>query len=114
MVKVSIWGPRNSEKIWGPTVSLRGPSQPAHNFSGCVGPGNPRQQFLGARERRSPAFPLTLTTACVIMRGIWPELVHCFRKVHLAGYGSVHICLNKEWNLLASMMHYTWPKFDQK
>jgi len=27
-----------------------------------VGPGNARQQFLGAQERRSPAFLLTLTT----------------------------------------------------
>jgi len=28
----------------------------------CVGPGNARQQFLGVQERRSPTFPLTLTT----------------------------------------------------
>ena len=29
-----------------------------------MGPGNARQQFLGAQERHSPAFPLTLTTVC--------------------------------------------------
>jgi len=40
-----------------------GPFQPAHTINGCVGPENARQQFLGAQERRSPAFPLTLTTA---------------------------------------------------
>ena len=28
-----------------------------------MGPENARQQFLGAQERRPPAFPLTLTTA---------------------------------------------------
>ena len=39
-------GPRNSEKNWGPTVSWRGPSQPARTINGCVGPGNARQQFL--------------------------------------------------------------------
>ena len=39
-----------------------GPSQPACTTNGCVGPGNARQQFLGAQERRSPAFALTLAT----------------------------------------------------
>jgi len=31
-----------------------GPSQPACTINGCVGPGNARQQFLGAQEWRSP------------------------------------------------------------
>jgi len=33
-------------------------------FNGCLWPGNARQQFLGAQERRSPASHLTLTTEC--------------------------------------------------
>ena len=49
-------------RIVSPTVSWRGPFQLVHTINGCVGPGNARQQFLGAQERRSPAFPLTLTT----------------------------------------------------
>ena len=61
-LKYKFGGP-GTLKIWGRTVRRRGPSQPARTINGCVGPGNARQQFLGAQELRSPEFPLTLTTA---------------------------------------------------
>jgi len=35
-----------------------------------VGPGNARQQFSGAQERRFPTFPLTLTTGNVLLSTI--------------------------------------------
>ena len=34
------------------------------------GDGNARQQFLGAQERRSPAFPLTLTTGADVYASV--------------------------------------------
>jgi len=40
---------------------LRSPLRSPWNF-GCVGSRNASWHFFGAQERRSPAFPLTLTT----------------------------------------------------
>jgi len=65
-----MWGPGTLKKL-GPTASRRGPSQPARTINGCVGPGNVRQQFLEAQERRYhtfPNFPLTLTTASTLLQ----------------------------------------------
>jgi len=50
-----------AQELWqkfGAIVSWRGPSHRARTIKGCVGPGNVRQQFLGAQERRSPCSPL--------------------------------------------------------
>ena len=56
-LKYKFWGPGTLKKL-GPYRKLKGPlCQPAGTINGCMGPGNARQQFLGAHERRSPAFP---------------------------------------------------------
>jgi len=56
MVKSINLGPRNSEKIWGPTVSWMGHSQPACTINGYMGPANTRQQFFGPRNSIPPYF----------------------------------------------------------
>jgi len=66
-LKYKFGGPGTLKNL-GPYCQLKGPSQPARTVNGCVGPGNARQLFLGAQERRSPAFPLTLTTAAAESR----------------------------------------------
>jgi len=48
------FGAQELWKIWGPIISWRVPCQPAHTINGSAGPGNARQQFLEAQERRSP------------------------------------------------------------
>ena len=53
------FGDPGALKKFGALLSAeRGPSQPVCTTNACVGPGNARQQFLGAQERRSAAFPL--------------------------------------------------------
>ena len=55
----------------------------AHTINGCVGHGNVHKQFLGAQERRSPSFPLTLTTgsiaACAVCLRAGDVLAVCLR-----------------------------------
>jgi len=56
-------GAQELGKNLGPNCKLNmGLSQPARTINGCVGLWNAGRQFSGAQERRSPAFPLTLTT----------------------------------------------------
>jgi len=88
-LKYKFGGPGTLKKL-GPLCKLKGPSQPARTINGCVWPGNARQQFSGAQERRFPAFPLTLTTGCItdrrIRKAIWSK-----RKIHVR--------FNKYWQI---------------
>jgi len=63
VVKVYIWSP-GTLKNWDNIVSRRGPSQPVHSNTGCVTVWAYERspEILEAQERRSTAFPLTLTT----------------------------------------------------
>ena len=64
---MQILSPEMQRQIWYTTAELvraqelRPPLRSPWNF-GCVGPRNATWHFFGAQERRSPAFPLTLTT----------------------------------------------------
>ena len=81
-------GPGTLKKIWGPTVSRRGPSQPgvSLNINGCVGPGNARpcNTALVASPKRV-GFKVAVT-AFRVLHGLAPlNLSQLTRVADLSG-----------------------------
>ena len=61
------------KKIWGPTVSWRGPSLPACTFNGCVQPENAHHQFLGPGNGVPPYF-----NCCLLWKRTFKDKWHVF------------------------------------
>jgi len=76
------------------------------------GHGNARQQFLGAQERRSPVFPLTLTTGADGM-AVYTYIQSRFYRAPEVILGLPYTTAIDMWSLgcIVAEMHTGYPLF---